>query len=46
MIIKYAQNNDTVKSLYVNTIVINAQHNNDITVEFLRKKLKKKIIKK
>lgn len=44
--IEYAHDNGAVKPLRVDTIVISAQHSDDVTTESLRKELKEKIIKK
>jgi S-adenosylmethionine synthetase len=44
--VEYAHDNGAVKPLRVDTIVISAQHSEQITTEQLRKELKEKIIKK
>ncbi|PYH44457.1 S-adenosylmethionine synthetase [Aspergillus saccharolyticus JOP 1030-1] len=44
--IEYAHDNGAVKPLRVDTIVISAQHSEDVTTEELRATLKEKIIKK
>lgn len=44
--VEYAHDNGAVKPLRVDTIVISAQHSDDITIELLRRELKEKIIKK
>src|SRR5947207_12479232 len=43
--VEYAHDNGAVKPLRVDTIVISAQHSEEITTELLRKELKEKIIK-
>ncbi|CAK45307.1 S-adenosylmethionine synthase [Aspergillus awamori] len=43
--IEYAHDNGAVKPLRVDTIVISAQHSDDVTTEELRKVLKEQIIK-
>lgn len=44
--VEYAHDNGAVKPLRVDTIVISAQHSDDVTTENLRKELREKIIKK
>ncbi|OJJ49697.1 hypothetical protein ASPZODRAFT_128203 [Penicilliopsis zonata CBS 506.65] len=44
--IEYAHDNGAVKPLRVDTIVISAQHSDDISTEEIRKQLKEKVIQK
>jgi S-adenosylmethionine synthetase len=44
--IEYAHDNGAVKPLRVDTVVISAQHTDDVSTEELRKVLKEKIVKK
>ncbi|KAF2134838.1 S-adenosylmethionine synthetase [Dothidotthia symphoricarpi CBS 119687] len=44
--VEYAHDNGAVIPLRVNTVVVSAQHSEDITTEELRKEIKEKIIKK
>lgn len=44
--IEYAHDGGAVKPLRVDTVVISAQHSDDVTTETLRKELKEKIVKK
>jgi S-adenosylmethionine synthetase len=44
--VEYEKDGGAVKPLRVDTIVVSAQHSEDITTEMLRKEIKEKIIKK
>ncbi|KAL9623119.1 MAG: hypothetical protein Q9160_002633 [Pyrenula sp. 1 TL-2023] len=44
--VEYAHDNGAVKPLRVDTVVVSAQHSEEITTEKLRKEIKEKIIKK